>query len=439
MTTISSTHISIQNNKLHQWQLSNGDIGLSYCYSDSCNNNLTPFQELVQDAVSNDSNLIFGLDFRSNNNDIPYIKYFDGMNNLINSSMQLGNVKKEFIDTLNWTAQSDQSPTYHQFFIENFLFCNNYQLGNYSMNWLVMVDTGSSCLTLPQEIYNNFIDWFNNNTNYDNMYRLPAFKFNLAIDQSSTFYLPLSDLVINQTSIEEEKGAPYVTINNTIYRLCILQGDAIKDDNNDYYSNPPSIIFGALTLQSIYFAGDYTSKSIGLSNKLSTDYIYQIDNINNKYGCNEINSCGDDQVYIHSSNKCKDFSCNKYFFTISNRDTNECEYNKSTMIGSLIFILLIIIMEIISYFCIQYSAGIIISQDRNSDKNFDIITKYVGGFFIVFIDFIIIHILKWIPNRLNDQIQPTNNNINHQEQELMNIGDIYDNHPEVPIQGRVRN
>jgi len=396
----------IENEKLHSWDLSDGVFGMSYCQG-SCLEP-TPFQRLVQNATdsASDSSLVFGLDLRSEN--ASATKYVAGSTaGADTSAMQLGGIDAQFAESLVWTVQGVDSPSYHQFYVEDLLFCNSQVLGNFSQNWQVLVDTGSVCLTLPGEVYDSFTAWFDNSTQIDNVANMPAFSYTVSNgSDTTTAYLPLGDLLINSSAIETEDGAPYVNVRYPApadeprpMRLCVLRGGDIAHrvgGETEYYSPAPQIVFGSLALQSIYFAADFNDARVGVANKLSATFIDSF-SATNRVGCAAAAVCIGDQEFRASSNFCKDAPCGHYFFTELDQDTKKCVYNHSNYVGGLVFIILIVIAEVVSYFVAQYSAHTALEQGRASTM--DPLTKYVGGSLSYLVDFVVIYVLQWAPPR----------------------------------------
>lgn len=389
-------------------------MGLSY----TTNNEQTTFQKLVnQSTASKSLSLIFGLDFRSSD-DSGSDKYIDG---LTTSTMEMGDVKKEFVDSIKWTY-TPSSSTLHQFFLEGFHFCDNAVSGNYSMNWRVVVDTGASCLELPSEFYDSFESWFDNSTVFNDKDDLPAFSFNMSVDGSDRYYIPLGDLLVTASSIDQELGAPYVQIANQKERMrvCVLRGSHIEKSKKQFFSTPPVITFGSLVMQSLYFSGDYASHRVGIANKLSDEYRRRLDG-NNQEGCYSRTVCKEDQIFVPSDNYCRDFSCNKYFFVQSGGDTNACQYNTSNLIGGLVFVLLIALLEIVSFFALQHSGRIVVpnNDSRLVGTDIDILTKCCEFMAISCLDYLVTYVLHWVPitSRTN-AIAAENGQNHHQPHEI---------------------
>ena len=416
-----SSYLYIQNENLHDWYSGDGVIGLSYCQQSSTSSNncneLTPFQKLVQNASSSgSSSLQFGLDFRNNNsieNKYLYSTTTSDTGSSTNnntSTMQLGGIDSNYMNSIIWTQQSVQKPSYHQFYLNDLQFCSTEILSNYSTNWPVLIDTGAVCLTLPSEIYDSFSAWFDNTTVIEDTNSLPTFQFQVQNEvNTTTVYVLLSDLIINNTDILSETGAPYINVRNSyggveVKRLCVLRGSGISYESSGdtvYYTNAPNIVLGSLALQSLYIGVDYTDYRVGVANKLSETYIASYIHTSGNSGgsnCMRRMNCTGDQTYVSSTNTCRNPQCSRYFFTELNTSTMKCETNASNMVGGLIFVLLVAAAEVVSYIVTQYSAHNILEVNRAS-ASMDPLTKYSGLWLVYAVDVLIVYVLKWVPRR----------------------------------------
>lgn len=384
---------------------------MSYCQSrsESGCSQLTSFQKIVQNATSEQSlvllneTLMFGLDFRTEA--ISAVNKYISPTSVVDSgsSMQLGGIDAAYEGSIVWMRQTTTQPTYHEFMVENLDFCGASVLGNYSTTWQAMVDTGAVCLTLPGEIYDSFSAWFDNTTVIEDVSRMPAFSFQIRNGNgtAATAYIPLGDLLLNVSAIASENGAPYVSLRDPqnsgvvlARRLCVLRGQEIG--NKAYRSPPPQIVLGSLALQSLYFAADFAQYTVGIANKLSAAYIESF-NATNRIGCAAPVQCFGKQYFVYAENRCHDPDCRRYFFTELDKATMTCKYNRSNLIGGLIFIVLIILAEVVAYFVTQYSAYTALESSRLAP--IDPLTKYMGLGLTCVVDWAIIHILKWVPAR----------------------------------------
>jgi hypothetical protein len=362
---------------LHNWKNSTGDFGMGYNYSGT---GYTSFQQiLLASTTDTEESQTFGLDFRNPSSSIASIASQA-------SSIQLGGISSSFASSISYLTQPVQYPVYHEFFIEDLSFCGVDLFGNYSNNWLVMVDSGSSCLTLPSEMYNAFASWYSNTTAVTNTNQLPALSFKL-LGSSESLFIPLSELIVAANAIETEVGAPYVNLQGSTSpsRICVLQGTEIEDNKGNYNTPPPMIVFGALVLQSIYFSADFSQNSVGLANKLSASEVSYYSNVANP-SCAKIPSCSGQQSYDIFSNSCEDPSCDAYFFLTIDHSTKQCVYTRQAMGFGLFFITLIILLEVMSYFVIQYTAFNINDQRTNSTFHVDRFTLWIGRYVTSFHD-----------------------------------------------------
>ncbi len=396
-----SDNLTIENPYLHDWEHRiDGDIGLGYSMSST---QATQFQSLLLN-ISNNNSLTFGLDLQP----------FNNINNNI-STMQLGYVKNQYISSISWELQPSQNPTYHQFFLYDLNFCGHNIIHNVATNWQVLVDTGSDCITLPGDIYDNVLSWLdsNNANSNDANLILPAFHFTIKnkIGKEQTIYIPLESLLIDKDDIMYEV-APTVNYKNKEQKLCLLQGGAISD------SDHPQIVFGTLALHSFYLAGDYSSYSVGLANKLSEIELDKYTSASSSYQqlCQAPMACKGDEVYREYSNSCELPACTEYYFVLFDEVTHTCVYNQVAVAFGVIIIIAIVAIEIVSFVVLQYSSEYIsynapshindtnVNEQQNSFK-MDILSSYIGKFCVNFIDWIVLYILKWAPNLANNDHQ----------------------------------
>lgn len=390
-----SYYLQIENPKLHQWENCTGDVGLAYNYDNS--DTITQFQEILIDVTDDtDGNLIFGLDY----NQEPEA-----------STIQLGGVLEDYKTAINWAEQGDNAPQYHELIIEDLEFCGVPLLKQFSNNWNVIVDSGSSCITLPDEIYDKFYAYMSNTTVVEDAFSLPAFQFHVSNVQGGgsgdTLFIPLFNLLLPVDAIDEELGAPYVTKATASggleqQRLCVIKGPKIlltaAASDKPYTSPPPTIIFGSLTLQSMYFAANFLNQSVGLANKLSSDAVASF--TSSTSGCKAEPICEGDQHYSSHDNKCHEPNCASYFLSVLDEDSHTCKFKQSSIITGLFFVLLFATGEIVSYFVVQYSASSLLDPRRNqnhADIGVGPVTKEIGRGMCKFVDFVLIYALGWVP------------------------------------------
>eukprot|EP01040_Poterioochromonas_malhamensis_P007739 gene7739-8357_t len=380
ISVLNTVTFKASNPVLHNWKNSSGDFGLSY-YG---NGKYTTFQTLLSSSTTENSedynNQTFGLNFHNPSSSILSIASGGS------SSVQLGGVLPKYANSIIWQQQPLSTPSAHEFFLDSLSFCGVNLFANYSNNWQVLVHTGSSCLTLPGEMYDTFSSWYSNTT-VTNARQLPAVSFTLNGHHDTTYYIPLGQLLVAESAIKTEPGAPYVHIGSSVQRICVLRGNDIEDNSGNYYSPAPNIVFGSLVLQSIYFAANFQQQSIGLANKLSSNEIQFYSNTSNP-SCSKPPVCIGKQVYDISSNSCDDPKCSNYFFTVIDHDSKTCVYNNTAIGFGLFFIVLISLLEFISFFVTQFTASKVAESRGGANNNntgngqsfyVDPITIWIGG------------------------------------------------------------
>jgi hypothetical protein len=390
--------LTIENPKLHEWKHRiDGDIGLGYSSSST---EITQFQSLLLN-ISNNNSATFGLDLQP----------FNNINNNI-STMQLGYVKSQYLSDISWELQPSQDPSYHQFFLYDLEICGHDVIHNIATNWQVLVDTGSDCITLPGDIYDNVLSWLDSNqaNNNDANIILPSLNFIIKARSGNeqAICIPLESLLIDKDDILYEV-APTVHYKNNEQKLCLLKGETISD------SSHPQIVFGTLALHSLYLAGDYSSYSVGLASKLSAAELSKYTSSSGssyQQLCQVPVKCKGDEVYREYSNSCELPACTEYYFVVFDEDTHTCVYNQVAVAFGVMIIITIVIAEITSFVVLQYSSEYIsynapshindtnVSEQENSFK-MDILSLYMGKFCVGIIDWIVLYLLKWVPDLAN--------------------------------------
>ena len=396
-----------QNRLLHNWFSSTGDIGLAYCEINSELCALTVFQQLLINSTAGLYGTVEtypGSTILNSSKPLHFGLDLNGPDIISGSTLQLGLVSSAYSKNLSWFQQATVQPAYHTFFLENFNFCGVNLLTNWSMTWPVIVDTGSVCLTLPAEIYDTFFAWLNSSA-VSNAEDLPAFSFRVNGADSEQLYIPLSNLLLNSSDILTEPGAPKIFIGGQSDRLCVLKGSSIGSTSSNY--NTPLIVFGTLTLRSLYFAADFSNGSMALASKLSDKQESTYANEASAH-CKSKVLCQGDQKFEYSTNTCTEPSCAHYFFVYVDETTNKCQYHDSALAWGLMILLIVVIAEVMSYFIFQHTAseymirshGVQSTADSGpSYYKLDPITQFFGECLAGVVDFFLIHILRWARNR----------------------------------------
>ena len=387
-----ATQLHIDNERLHDWRGARGNIGLGYCGAGGCgdiwgdyydvevygrSNMMSAFQMLVYNVTGNSTdtgtNEVIGLDFNE-----------EGQV----SSMQVGAVKAIYSSSMKWSRQSTTFPSYHNFMVSELSICGiNLMKPVTSYVWPAMVDTGQSCVQLPGEMYNSLLSWLlPGNRTFANIDDLPALTFKVAqglaadsweanVDGPSGsqsthsayadyLYIPLSSLLLPPHYFNlAYTTAVNVTVAGQEQTLCLLRNGNGKEIVNSDGSgdvetmvNPaPRIVIGSMALRSLYFAADYTIRSMGLANKLNS--VAQQSYFNNDASkCSDIVACVGHQVYDYASNTCPAPDCDDYFFAELDEASQKCVYRRGSYRAGVVILTLCVVFEVISYLVLQYSS-----------------------------------------------------------------------------------
>ena len=169
-------------------------------------------------------------------------------------------------------------------------------------------------MNLPQEIYDSVIAWLKTDRPVTGSTPLPGISFQLSgahhsspattsssAPSTDTYYIPLENLILhNNTSINANYGAPQITVDGVKKHLCIIRGSRINTDSTDGHLNVPTIVFGTLPLQSLYFAADFTSGHTGLASKLNQTEINKLSSAEALKMCKAPKQCLGNQKFIES-------------------------------------------------------------------------------------------------------------------------------------------
>jgi hypothetical protein len=242
-----------------------------------------------------------------------------------NSSwIDVGSLAPEFADVLEWGAvQPPLGPGVPSLPLAQLHFCGASLLANWSNYWYADVDTTSTCLTLPRQMYDTFTAYLNSTLdvaqNTSSQWLLEdqaAITFRLYGNRSGQeFRVLLEHLVIDEEDVISEPGMPRIRFashdNSTLTstkRLCVVRGPSIVERGR---YNDEHIVLGTLALRSLYVAIDYTHNRVGLANK----------GIDLHDGGSDANSfclapvqCIGQQVFLSATNGCGASSCDDYYF-----------------------------------------------------------------------------------------------------------------------------
>ena len=448
-TYICSCSFDAENLYLHNWTLdnevligsdddqeqltipSNAHLGLSYC--SPSNGDFCVFQNLLR-SVSD--NLKFGLDLNMNisyatTQAVASVSGSFGSNSPeatptpTPSTMQLGHFAPQYSPYVVFQKAGYPASSLEDFTLmteDLQLICNSAIgatstaptavpiLSNFSVNtYPAVVDTGSVCLTLPQQFFDNLISWLDldstttASSGTDGVLTvaefselLPVLQFQLsAVSNESgntstlnNYYIPLANLLISQEAFNAQVNTnnvstpPAVPLFNPAcscvqqYALGIIRGASVYTTSNTAFSLP-SIVLGTLALQGLYFAADMETGELGLANKYlvgsdestSADAmspyspyfsIGRIDTLMSDGGrCAAPAYCGgssSSSALQYLSNTCSAPECSEYFFTDrASATSTDCVVDPGYYNVGLVLLSLFVLMDILSYFTSQHS------------------------------------------------------------------------------------
>ena len=244
------------------------------------------------------------------------------------------------------------------------LFVNHTQFIRASIDW------SAQCLNLPGEMFDSLMQWipvdcyddsYDSNNAYEkekslnrgnvlrsvcylktgvNPSQLPSLLFtirqpNKPGDSPIQYQIPLSTLLFDDQSV----------ISGGNLRLCIeRQGYIINtyhliQNQDDVSLSPnPSIIFGAMTLQSLYTVLDIESSMVGFANLFSS----QSDNTL----CTPEVKCQGQQLYYVGSNSCESPLC-LYWLTSWNPEFYRCELSPFFYVPLISILVLFVIVQFV--------------------------------------------------------------------------------------------
>lgn len=188
----------------------------------------------------------------------------------------------------------------------DFSLCGISLFGGITSIWPAIIDTGSSCLSLPSEFFKSLlahvpIECTGNVCIVPNEWigRLPSLSFRLS-KGGKRLFIPLDSLVIPDRS----DG-----------RICIVESTGILAPDH-YALFTKSIVFGTLVLSTLYTVFDKSTSQVSFksySNDTSTE------------ACITPPICSPDRDLDIHSNTCVPNQCSKYWFHVHSNVSNQCE------------------------------------------------------------------------------------------------------------------
>lgn len=384
-----ATKFEAANEKLHDWGASGGDMGMAF--------GSVVFQTLLSrmGQVPGESNFTYlGMDLNSES---------DSQGSSMQIGAALAALLPQYRDKISWARQGFNSPAYHYVMLRNMRTCNsmvsltNPNLATNSVRFII--DTGQVCLQLPAGMYSSTVAWLRKE--YDSQDQLPSISFQVdngtspwysdsaTIPRGELLYIRLQDLLLpadQLSDINPQNGAPEVKVSGVSQRLCLLKTDGLFSTTDGETTTAVSTtgVLGTLALQSVYFAAEYETKSVGFASKLSTA---DVDAIYDNSQCAPPVQCIGQEVYDKSLNSCIKPACDDYFFAYLDEASQTCLYRLDLYNAGIVILTFCIFTEVLSFFVKQYSAiqlmGLECDKYRYSrplNTQVDSVTYWVGKF-----------------------------------------------------------
>lgn len=223
------------------------------------------------------------------------------------SKLWVGGIDEQYRDQLVWATPD--SYDYHKFIIRDLTVCGVDLIDNFTdYTFHVIVDTGSSCLGLPEELFDSLTSWLPvqcySRSFYPGSIRkdvecvllpdtiplLPTLSFTVASlepgGSAKRLYLPLEDLLIDRS-------------------LCIRRSGVVADPI--LRPTPVVLSFGNRALRSLFTTLHMSTKQVALANK-------NINQKNSDVQCVPRTVCKGMQIASVAYNQCEDPDCYNYYF-----------------------------------------------------------------------------------------------------------------------------
>mmetsp|Transcript_40927 Transcript_40927/g.99197 ORF Transcript_40927/g.99197 Transcript_40927/m.99197 type:complete len:504 (+) Transcript_40927:48-1559(+) len=233
---------------------------------------------------------------------------------------------------VEWSEVQDR-PRYQQLELFEPAVCGASLLGKTSSHWSAIVDTGSSCLSLPDDVFDAMWGWVPANCTSDSppspgtttirrcyllpsmdATKLPVLSFRLE-QHGRTLQLPLEELLLPP----DQNGAR---------EFCVRSTHRTAADASCPEACPSSspILIGTMALQRFFAVFDMqsTRSRVGLAPKypsLSSEELAV-----RKESCIQKSKCIGQQHYSAASNRCIQPDCKERYFQHLDEERGECDH-----------------------------------------------------------------------------------------------------------------
>jgi hypothetical protein len=145
------------------WSDAGGLMGLAYPSLSSLSpTHATVFEQLLLNQSSSEEATSDTTTYNHNLVGIDFNKFDDIHDEMVNeaSYLHLGGLDSAKSQHMTWSVSNlDTTPSFHIFSIHHLSLCGAPLLAPIAGSWPALVDTGSTCLSLPSEIMNSFLAW----------------------------------------------------------------------------------------------------------------------------------------------------------------------------------------------------------------------------------------------------------------------------------------
>ncbi len=267
--------------------------------------------------------------------------------------LYVGGVPESYRSSLQWGAPQSSPPfQYHAFPLYSMQVCGVSLLPSSSVSSSFplagVVDTGSSCLTLPAELFDSLLSWIPAECDLlSNCYLplhvrsiLPDLSFTVA-STGTALILPLADLLLRSTAAQGGRQ-PY----------CLFRGPSVAAANGSL------IVFGSRALQNVVTAFNMNSKQVGVAGKQQRSPL--------TVQCKAAVKCMGLQTRDITVNTCVDPSCSDYYFYVLDPVTHTCSLSSQFHVTAIVLIVSFIVTELLLFEIRFYISRRVVKTVRGS-------------------------------------------------------------------------
>lgn len=260
--------------------------------------------------------------------------------------MHIGGPSSEYSQAVLWSQRA--SVSYSDLFSFPMFrvgVCGAEALGNVSTHWVAVVDTASSCLTVPSEVFASFMAWLPMDCTRSPE---PLFETALPLQCSLRPGVSATSLPRLYFRLSESGRQLHIALQDLLLTdgatLCLLEGRPVHVATDLMQPSLTRIRLGTLALRSLYTVLDGASKRVGFANKAnvpSTD----------RAGCAAPVACRGAQIRDLARNRCLPPMCDLYYFQQVDDASQTCVYRHKFIGAMLFFLVLAVVSEVVLRVC----------------------------------------------------------------------------------------